>query len=217
MRWKTPPTHFKKQWKWGWMALNSMFTNRWTANSSSSTTPVCVRISKHSLKVAKTRSAVLRSCQLHDGQQLLTLQEALDLIPLRLLPLVEIKSLRNYSRLAEQLRPVARSRALLLCSFDLTLLARLQKFHLPLRWGIVACSMQTLKRAQKMGLHYSEACLDYPLLNPVTMEQLRRQQLRVHAWTVNQSDDMQRMLSLKVDGIISNKPDLVRSLMSGQA
>lgn len=175
------------------------------------------RISGCSLQVAKTSSAVLRSCPLRDGQRLLTLGEALDLIPCSVMPLIEVKTLRNYSGLAMQLRPYAVTRSLMLASFDLTLLGRLQQFQIPARWGGIARSLPALARAQQLGIHFSDAWVDYPRLNPVTMEQLRRSALRVFAWTVDQAEDIKRMLGLAVDGIISNKPDLVKPLCTGQA
>jgi glycerophosphoryl diester phosphodiesterase len=36
--------------------------------------------------------------------------------------------------------------------------------------------------------------------------------LRVVAWTVNKPDDMARMIELGVDGIISDRPDLLRQV-----
>jgi len=37
--------------------------------------------------------------------------------------------------------------------------------------------------------------------------------LEVHAWTINEEDDMQRMISLGVDGIITDYPDRLLSLL----
>uniref|UniRef100_UPI0023B81FDF glycerophosphodiester phosphodiesterase family protein n=2 Tax=Pseudomonadota TaxID=1224 RepID=UPI0023B81FDF len=36
--------------------------------------------------------------------------------------------------------------------------------------------------------------------------------LRVVVWTVNKPDDMARMIELGVDGIISDRPDLLRQV-----
>ncbi|MCA9871753.1 MAG: glycerophosphodiester phosphodiesterase, partial [Anaerolineae bacterium] len=35
----------------------------------------------------------------------------------------------------------------------------------------------------------------------------------VHAWTINEVDDMQRMIDLGVDGIITDRPDLLMELL----
>lgn len=38
--------------------------------------------------------------------------------------------------------------------------------------------------------------------------------LRVVVWTVNKTDDMARMIETGVDGIISDRPDLLRQVAS---
>lgn len=39
----------------------------------------------------------------------------------------------------------------------------------------------------------------------------------VHVWTVNEPEDIRRLIDLGVDAIITNKPDLVRSIWEGRA
>ena len=39
----------------------------------------------------------------------------------------------------------------------------------------------------------------------------------VHVWTVNEPEDIRRLIDLGVDAIITNKPDLVRSIWKGRA
>ncbi len=41
----------------------------------------------------------------------------------------------------------------------------------------------------------------------------RRQGYRINTWTVDDPDEMRRLIALGVDGIISNKPDLLRQIV----
>lgn len=45
------------------------------------------------------------------------------------------------------------------------------------------------------------------------MEWARKKGFRVNVWTVNEAADLKRMLDLGVDGIITDRPDLLRELM----
>lgn len=45
------------------------------------------------------------------------------------------------------------------------------------------------------------------------MERARKKGYRVNVWTVNEAADMKRMLDLEVDGIITDRPDLLQQLM----
>lgn len=50
------------------------------------------------------------------------------------------------------------------------------------------------------------------VLTPRFIRAARRQNLDVHAWTINDRETMQRLLDLGVDGIITDRPDLALEL-----
>ncbi|MBI5264144.1 MAG: glycerophosphodiester phosphodiesterase [Bradyrhizobium sp.] len=52
----------------------------------------------------------------------------------------------------------------------------------------------------------------YADLSPVLIAEAHDVGLRVIAWTVNQPADMERMIDMGVDGIISDRPDLLRKI-----
>ena len=57
-----------------------------------------------------------------------------------------------------------------------------------------------------------------PYYGEVTRENVKEAQalgLKVVVWTVNENADMRRMIELGVDGIISDRPDLLRSVAGG--
>jgi glycerophosphoryl diester phosphodiesterase len=37
--------------------------------------------------------------------------------------------------------------------------------------------------------------------------------VQVHVWTVNRPDEMQRLLGIGVDGLITDRPDLLKDIM----
>jgi glycerophosphoryl diester phosphodiesterase len=49
-------------------------------------------------------------------------------------------------------------------------------------------------------------------LNAALVESCRREGLRVTTWTVNEPEEMRRVLKLGVDGIVTDRPDLLASL-----
>jgi glycerophosphoryl diester phosphodiesterase len=54
---------------------------------------------------------------------------------------------------------------------------------------------------------------DYLDLDAQVVEQARALGLRVVPWTVNRRTDMERMLAFDVDGMITDRPDLLRALL----
>jgi glycerophosphoryl diester phosphodiesterase len=52
----------------------------------------------------------------------------------------------------------------------------------------------------------------YSLVTPALMEECRQKNIKVIPWTVNTLEEMQRLIKLGVDGIISDYPDLFQQL-----
>lgn len=53
----------------------------------------------------------------------------------------------------------------------------------------------------------------YHILTPRFVRASHQRGMEVHAWTINEADDLQRMIDLGVDGIITDRPDLLLELL----
>jgi glycerophosphoryl diester phosphodiesterase len=65
-------------------------------------------------------------------------------------------------------------------------------------WGCIACG-------QRSGLQ---------LITPTFTSTAHLKQLRLHVWTVNETDAMRRMMDAGVDGIITDYPDRLLALLN---
>jgi len=66
-----------------------------------------------------------------------------------------------------------------------------------------------------LGFKPSVYSPNYKLLTKQKVDYLQQQKIRVIPWTVNEPDDMKRMLEWKVDGFITDYPDRAASLGLG--
>lgn len=64
------------------------------------------------------------------------------------------------------------------------------------------------------------ACLQVPerhgrvrIVSERTVEAAHRAGVQVHVWTVNEADDMRRLLDLGVDGLVSDRADVLRGVL----
>lgn len=55
------------------------------------------------------------------------------------------------------------------------------------------------------------------LVTPSRLSRVRRQGQELHVWTVNDPQAMQRFLDIGVDGIITDRPDILRAIMDERA
>jgi glycerophosphoryl diester phosphodiesterase len=53
----------------------------------------------------------------------------------------------------------------------------------------------------------------YKSLTPALVEEAHRLGIEVYAWTVDDREEMVRLINMKVDGIITNRPDILLSLL----
>ena len=65
------------------------------------------------------------------------------------------------------------------------------------------------KMIKSLGFKPSIYSPEYSLLKPKNVEWLHNNGIKVIPWTVNDPDEMKKLIRMKVDGIITDYPDLI--------
>ena len=65
------------------------------------------------------------------------------------------------------------------------------------------------KMIKELGFKPAIYSPEYTLLKPRNVEWLHSNHIRVVPWTVNDTDEMRKLIKMKVDGIITDYPDLI--------
>ena len=164
------------------------------------------------------------------GHRIPTLREALEEFPDARFNL-ELKE--NVPGIVERTLEVVRSvrgtagaAHVLLVSADAVLMARLRECAtetLPTAaLGASVADVRCFVRAAMADVspEYLPAALqippvfgDQPLITPELVRFAHRHDVHVHAWTINDADELKRMLDLGVDGIVSDFPSRVAALI----
>jgi glycerophosphoryl diester phosphodiesterase len=55
---------------------------------------------------------------------------------------------------------------------------------------------------------------DYHLLTEKFIEKAHKKKIKIHVWTINEKKDMERLIKLGVDGIITDHPDLLNEVIN---
>lgn len=132
-------------------------------------------------------------------------------------------------RCLEVVGAAGREALTLLTSADDGLMARLRR-EIQRRGAGVAQGASTgdvaafVRGAQKgaapppgpMALQVPAAFAGRPLVTPAFVEHARRHGLQVHVWTVNEPEEMTRLLDLGVDGVISDFPGRLAALLAAR-
>jgi glycerophosphoryl diester phosphodiesterase len=149
-----------------------------------------------------------------------TLDETLDAFGARVLFNLEVKSepRRRYPSLEARVLDAVRRRGLmeqtLFSCFDLAVLVRLREAAPEARIGLLAASPVAIeKRARRVR---AEAIhLPRRATTRRRTAALRRAGWRVHVFTVDEADDLKRLIAWGVDGIFTNVPARLHAIARG--
>ncbi|MGH2514147.1 MAG: glycerophosphodiester phosphodiesterase family protein, partial [Ktedonobacterales bacterium] len=70
-----------------------------------------------------------------------------------------------------------------------------------------------LLRPAYRALQVPEASRGIRIVSPASIRAAHRLGIKVHVWTVNEARDMERLLTWGVDGIMTDRPDLLADLL----
>jgi len=151
------------------------------------------------------------------GERVPTLAEVLDLIGDRLLVNVELKSFspRTDGLEAEAIRLIRErglERTVLISSFNPFALWRTRRLAPDLKLGLLyAHDLPVYLRKMWLAfLSHPEALHpDYTLVDEALVTRAHARGQQVNTWTVNEPAEMRRLIALGVDGIITDRPDVL--------
>ncbi len=179
------------------------------------------RVTSHTLEELKALDAGSWFGPEFAGTRLCTLEEALDAIGDRLLINIEAKSFSmGNDGMAEQIAEIIQQRDLydqvIVSSFNPFTLRRLKKVDPRIETGLLY--------APDLPIYLSRAWLrpwakpdalhpEYVMVDEAYMRWARQKGYPVNVWTVNDPDDMRRMIDLGVNIIVTDYPDRLRALL----
>lgn len=156
------------------------------------------------------------------NERIPTLQEVFDTIAHRLLVNAEIKSLRGRSRglEAEVVRLIEDNNLahrVIVSSFNPLSLRKVKRLNSNVPTALLHAPDQPLflRRAWLGPISPHEfRHPHYSMVDERFMAWARQKGYRVNAWTVNDPDDLRRLLGLGIDGIITDHPDLLAEILA---
>ncbi len=149
----------------------------------------------------------------YSSERISTLQEVIKLVKDDLRINIEIKMIRsNYSLLINKLLEVLReedfSQQIIISSFNHQLLKQLKAVNPKLKTAILLAALpvnpfRLVEWANADGIHPH-----YGMVSERFLLKAKENNLFINAWTVNSKDEMKRLKSLGVDGIMTDHPRL---------
>jgi glycerophosphoryl diester phosphodiesterase len=93
-------------------------------------------------------------------------------------------------------------------SFDVRLLREMRKKDASVRIGLLVENQDGMElNLERLGFIPGTYSPEFILVNPLLIKEVHHQGMKIIPWTVNEKKDMMQLLSMGVDGIITDYPD----------
>lgn len=161
--------------------------------------------------VKQQRSEVLQMYEIDHQFRIPTLAEVIDVIAPDYLINIELKAGETAKPVVDLIEKYVREKGrpydqFLISSFDWVAIEKVREWHAEIPLGVLTSTDLAL------AIHFAkfiQAETIHPYFHLLTAENTRemQQNFKVFAWTVNEFEDLQKVKSFGVDGIITDFPD----------
>ena len=169
--------------------------------------------------ITRSSAAQVRALRLPNGESIPALEDALAVIDLALQVFIEVKSLPPEfdDRLFAVLEGAGGGARCAVHGFDHRIMKRLGVARPALVRGVLLASypLRPLEALQDTGA--TVLWQEQSLIDAELVDALHSAGYRIYAWTVNDPDEMRRLLALHVDGLCTNVPDVGRRAVDARA
>ena len=169
--------------------------------------------------ITRSKGAEIRALRLSNGEPVPTLDEALDAIAKPLKVFVEVKSLPSQfdGVLYAAMERGPNNGRCAVHGFDHRIVSRLGLGRPKLPRGVLLSSypIRPLEVLEDTGA--TTLWEDHGMIDPALVDTVQSAGYQVIAWTVNDEEEMRRLVALGVDGICTNYPDVARRTVAAVA
>ncbi|HEY1195445.1 glycerophosphodiester phosphodiesterase [Flavobacterium sp.] len=164
--------------------------------------------------INKYTLAELKSFRIAEKLQIPTLNEVFDLVDKKCFINVELKNADTSKNVVSLIEEYINEKGwnyehFIISSFDWNALTAVQKLNPNIPIGVlteenVDDALAFAEKIKAKAIHP-----DFHLLNKENVQQIQEKGFLVFPWTVNSDEDIQKVKSYKVNGIISDNPDKI--------
>jgi glycerophosphoryl diester phosphodiesterase len=156
----------------------------------------------------------LKSFTINDKHEIPTLEEVLDLVSQRCFVNIELKNQDTAEKVVQLIEHYILDKKwnhahFLVSSFDWNALQQVRFLNENIRIGVLTETNLDLAISFSRFLKAEAVHPDFQLLTNEYVSKIQEKGILVFPWTVNETDDIQRIKSFKVDGIITDFPDRI--------
>jgi len=154
----------------------------------------------------------LRKLDAGKGERIPTLQEVIDLVKGRVGLVIELKDPRTTDEVAEILSENSFVDQTLVTSFIHSTVKRIKELNPQLKTGVIFTSAPVKPSQLALDANANALFPHYKYVTTRMIEDAHSNHLTVNIWTVDTRKEIEHYVRMGVDGVVTNKPDLLTHL-----
>ena len=144
-----------------------------------------------------------------------TLKEVIRLVKGRMKLNIEVKISESEPGIAQKVADIVRSEGFskdcIITSFDMETVKTFKKIAPDLKTGLI---FEKEYRSDLFEGTWDVLCSNFELVDAGFVQLAKESGKKIYVWTVNEREEMLRLIGLRVDGIITDKPDILLSVLA---
>lgn len=143
-----------------------------------------------------------------NGERIPTLQEALDFLDKKVKVLIELKEAGVEEQVLSTVKDRGLAKNVIIVSFLEAALKRTKELDSNIETGLIyATHKNPIKAALELKAQYLVAF--YRFMHTANVQKAHQNGLKVIVWTINKPEEVEEFIAKGVDGIASDKPDIL--------
>lgn len=148
------------------------------------------------------------------GERIPTLQEVISLVKGRAGLVIEVKVPGIEGEVLKMINEHKISDDVIITSFHHPTLLRIKNLNERIQTGIIIASRPVRPAQLALDAKSDSIFPKYTYLDSEMVEDAHKHGLTIYPWTVNDLEDAELLIKMEVDGIVTNKPDILRQRVS---
>jgi len=175
------------------------------------------RTADQNINIEKSRQEEIAGVRLNNGEIIPALRDILTLVSGRAGLYIEIKSDHAGALCAEELLRTGYEGPILLSSFKEKEVQEARRVNPRLAIALI-CDTFSLKELDNYAAQgYRIISLRKNAVTPNLLAACHERKIQVYVWTVDKEEEIKEFITLGVDGIISNRPSVLKRLVEAEA
>jgi len=144
------------------------------------------------------------------GERIPTLQEVINAVRKRAILIIEIKVLNIEDSVVKMIEKEGIEKEVVITSFYHPILKRIKKIDLIIKTGVIFKCHPVRSAELALNAHANSLFPEHKYISKEMVKEAHKHDLEIYPWTIDDLDRANQLIEMGVDGIVTNKPDILK-------